>query len=248
MHTFRTSLSLARLLWKSIGLVLLFNGLLLVWLLIKPGTHDQFVAVDNLGQAVGAFLGLILCLVSIGRAWQRHAPSASNTPATRIARLWVPILLGFAVLGQLIGQSIWTYYEQILHQLSSFPSWADAGYLTTYPFLLLAILLLPTRPLSMVSRWRVLTEGLMIMTAVITFSWYFILGPTIQQGSGTLFAKLVEAAYPFSDLVIIFCLFLRRRLSSSNCKVSSAASTNGCNARVSCVLPSRLVGIAIGDY
>jgi|GEM_PF-1529095 len=208
MNTFRTSITLARPLWKSICLVLLFNGLLLVWLLIKPGTHDQFVAVDNLGQAVGALLGVILCFVSVGRAWQRLASSPGNTPTARIAHLWVPVLLGFAILGELIGQGIWTYYEQILHQLSPFPSWSDAGYLSAYPFLLLAILLLPTRPLSMLARSRVLADGLMIMTAVITFSWYFILGPTIQQGSGSLFAKFVEAAYPFSDLVIIFCLLL----------------------------------------
>jgi len=208
MNTFRTSITLARPLWKSIGLVLLFNGLLLVWLLIKPGTHDQFVAVDNLWQAACPLLAVILSVFSIGRAWERHVSSAGLTPITRIARLGVPIFLVFAVLSEFIGQSIWTYYEQILHQLSPFPSWADAGYLSAYPFLLLAILLLPTRPLSMVARSRVLADGLMIMTAVITFSWYFILGPTIQQGSGTLFAKIVEAAYPFSDLVIIFCLFL----------------------------------------
>ncbi len=34
-------------------------------------------------------------------------------------------------------------------------------------------------------------------TAVVAFSWYFILGATILQGDGTLFAKLVGAAYPF---------------------------------------------------
>ena len=208
MNSFRTSITLARPLWKSMSLVLLFNALLLIWLITKPGTHDQFVAVDNLGQAVGALLGVLLCVVSIGRAWQRRASSSENAPATRNARLWVPLLLGFAILGQLIGQCIWTYYEQILHQLSPFPSWSDAGYLSAYPFLLLAILLLPTRPLSLAARSRVLADGLMIMIALITFSWYFILGPTIQQGSGTLFEKVVAAAYPFFDLVIIFCLLL----------------------------------------
>src|SRR6202040_2803523 len=107
------------------------------------------------------FLGVMLCLVSVGRAWQCHASSPGNTPATRIARLWVPVLLGFAVLSELIGQGIWTYYEQILHQLSPFPSWADAGYLGVYPFLLLGILLLPARRLSASSRSRIVLDGLM---------------------------------------------------------------------------------------
>jgi diguanylate cyclase (GGDEF)-like protein len=46
------------------------------------------------------------------------------------------------------------------------------------------------------------------MTGVVTFSWYFILGPTVMQGGETLFAKIVSTAYPLCDLVLISCLLL----------------------------------------
>jgi signal transduction histidine kinase len=46
------------------------------------------------------------------------------------------------------------------------------------------------------------------MTAVITFSWYFILGPTMLQGAETNLAKVVGSAYPVFDLILIFCMLL----------------------------------------
>src|SRR5919204_4507801 len=124
------------------------------------------------------------------------------------AARWVPLLLGLGVLTDTIGQSIWTYYEQILHHPTPFPSWGDVAYLSTYPLLLLGILLLPARPLSAAARVRLALDGLMLMTAVVTFSWYFILGPILRQGSETWLAKSVGTAYPLCDLVLIFCLFL----------------------------------------
>ena len=74
--------------------------------------------------------------------------------------------------------------------------------------MLVAILLLPRRRLSGTTRSRVILDGLIIMTAVITFSWYFILGPTMLQGAETNLAKVVGSAYPVFDLILIFCMLL----------------------------------------
>jgi PAS domain S-box-containing protein len=46
------------------------------------------------------------------------------------------------------------------------------------------------------------------MTAALTFSWYFILAPVIQQGAGTALAKVVSAAYPLAGLLMIACLLI----------------------------------------
>jgi signal transduction histidine kinase len=62
--------------------------------------------------------------------------------------------------------------------------------------------------LSGTTRSRVILDGLIIMAAVITFSWYFILGPTMLQGSETILAKVVGSAYPVFDLILIFCMIL----------------------------------------
>lgn len=177
----------------STSLILLFNGALIVWLLLKPGGPGLYLAVDNVAQFVGPLLVLPLCF---GKVWRRP-------------RRWAPILLGVGVLGIALGQMIFTYYEQVLHLPSApFPSWADASWLSSYPFLLLGILALPTRHLALAARTRVFLDGLMIMTAVVTFSWYVVLGPTLMQGADSLFAQLVSTAYPFCDLVLVFCLLV----------------------------------------
>ena len=160
--------------WYTAGLIAAFNLLLLAWLVLKPGSHAVFVAVDNVAQFVGPLLVVPLCFLGSRRG---------DTPRVRTTQQWAPRLLGLGALSEAVGQIIYTIYEQVLHYPSvPFPSWADAVYLWSYPFLLLGILLLPGRPLPVASRVRVLLDGLMIMTAVLTFSWYFILGPTIAQG------------------------------------------------------------------
>jgi hypothetical protein len=48
----------------------------------------------------------------------------------------------------------------------------------------------------------------MTMTAAVTFSWYFVLGPVMQQGTQTMLAKAVATAYPLADIVLIACLVI----------------------------------------
>jgi serine phosphatase RsbU (regulator of sigma subunit) len=112
------------------------------------------------------------------------------------------------ILCYVSGQMYFTFYDLVLQQIPPFPSIADLGYLMEYPFFLLGILLLPARPIPVASRARIALDGLMIMTAALTFSWYFILGPVIQQGGGTVLAKAISAAYPLADIVLIACLLI----------------------------------------
>jgi serine phosphatase RsbU (regulator of sigma subunit) len=107
-----------------------------------------------------------------------------------------------------LGQAIFTYYEWVLDQPPPLPSIADVGYLSVYPFLLLGILLLPARPVPVTARTRIALDGLMTMTAAVTFSWYFVLGPVMQQGTQTMLAKAVATAYPLADIVLIACLVI----------------------------------------
>jgi signal transduction histidine kinase len=120
----------------------------------------------------------------------------------------VPLLLAGTLLSYVIGQALWTLNEDVLHLAVLFPSWADAGFLGSYPFVLLAILLLPQQRLSLTSRTRLIFDAVITMTGVVTLSWYFVLGPTIQAGVGSVLGELVGTAYPLTTLVLIFCLFL----------------------------------------
>ena len=187
------------------ALVVLYTGLLAAWLAQRPAPSPVIQADDNVAQFAGPLLALPLCWWGLPWPWRRgrEGEGGADTAASR----WMPVLLGLGVLGFAVGQAIWTYYQEILHQ-PPFPSWADAGYLAAYPFLFGGLLLLPRRPLPSAVRLRVLLDGVMMMTGVVAFSWYFVLGPTMLQGNETLLGQLVGAAYPFCDLVLFFCLLL----------------------------------------
>ena len=207
MKTSNRHLALPRSFWISVGIVVLFNCLFLVLVLVKPGTQRQFVIADDVGQALGWLLATLLCFVGFKKLWlEKTSFNGHSFSVIHRVRTWVPVFIALGIFCQFIGQVIYTYYD--LNGLPPFPSWADAGYLSTFPFMLIAILLLPRRRLTGTTRSRVLLDGLIIMTAMITFSWYFILGPTMLAGEETNLAKVVGSAYPVFDLILIFCMVL----------------------------------------
>jgi hypothetical protein len=197
-----------RSLWRSALLILILTGLFVVYLIIKPGGPQSVNLGDNVIQGLLEAVGFLLTLPLILRARPFLAPFSGHVAPARTPQRWVPILLGLAILSYIVGQVLWTYNEDIAHLTVLFPTWADAGYLGSYPFVLLALLLLPTRPLTAGTRTRILLDSLMIMVGVTTFSWYFILGPTILQGSDTVLGQIIGTAYPLATLVLIFCLLL----------------------------------------
>src|SRR5918993_1133517 len=200
----------ARPLRRAAVLVLLFNGLLVAWVLLKPGSDAMLALVVNSAQFVGPLLVLPLCFGGLLRRMRGRSASQTDfgPAAVTIGRRWAPVLLGLGILSWVFGQALFTFYEWVLGQPPPLPSIADVGYLSVYPFLLLGILLLPARPVPVASRTRLALDGLMIMTGAVTFSWYFVLGPVMQQGTQTTLAKAVSSAYPLADIVLIACLII----------------------------------------
>jgi serine phosphatase RsbU (regulator of sigma subunit) len=194
---------------RAAGFILLFNALLVAWVLLKPGSDRMLALVVNAAEFVGPLLVLPLCFGGLlRRIWRRGVSQRDVVPAETRGKRWAPVLLGLGIISWVLGQAIFTYYEWVLRQPPPLPSIADVGYLSVYPFLLLGILLLPARPVPVASRTRIALDGLMTMTAAVTFSWYFVLGPVIQQGTETTLAKAVATAYPLADIVLIACLVI----------------------------------------
>jgi signal transduction histidine kinase len=204
---------LPRSFWYSVGVYSVFNSLFLALVIFKPGTHRQFVIMDDVGQALGWLLGTLLCLVGLRIPFKRIFSPGETLFNVASARRWLPLLFAAGIFCQFIGQVIYTIYD--IQYLKNFPSWADVGYLSTFPFFFIGIYLLPTRPLIQTTRARMILDGFIIMFSAITFSWYFVLGPTMLQGQETLIAKIVGSLYPFFDLVLIFCV-LRLMILSLN--------------------------------
>src|SRR5215211_4361874 len=199
----------ARSFRRAAGLVLLFNGLLVAWILLAPGSDRMLALVVNTAEFVGPLLALPLCFGGLlRRLWRRGESQTDVEPAVTRGQRWAPVLLGMGILSWVLGQAVFTFYEWVLHQPPPLPSLADIGFLSVYPFLLLGILLLPARPTPVASRTRLALDGLMIMTAAGTFSWYCVLGPIMQQGTQTTLAKAVATAYPLADIVLIACLII----------------------------------------
>src|ERR1700680_1211737 len=171
-------------------LFLCFDGAFWALLLLRPVGHAQLVALDDVLQCIGPLLAVPLCLMRLRRQW-----------------LGTSLFLGLGTLAYVGGQGIWSF-NQLIAQQTSFPSSADVVFLASAPLLLLGVLLLSTRPLPRISRVRVGLDGVMMMTAIITFSWYFVLGPTLLQGSTSLLARVVGTAYPCGDLVLLLCVLL----------------------------------------
>jgi serine phosphatase RsbU (regulator of sigma subunit) len=194
---------------RAAGMILLFNGLLGAWVLLDPYGDRVSAIVLNAAGFVGPLLVLPWCFGGL-LEWMRRRRSSGmgNQPAMMTGQRWAPVLLGMGILCYVLGQMGFTYYDWILRQTPPFPSLADVGYLIEYPFFLLGILLLPARPIPVASRTRIVLDGLMVMTAALTFSWYFVLGPVIQQGTETALAKVVATAYPLADIVLIACLVI----------------------------------------
>src|SRR5215203_4402836 len=196
------------LLWRIASMILLFNGLLAAWVLLKPGSDAVVAIVVNVAEFVGPLLVLPLCFGGLRRVWRRGTSRTDNGTAVTIGQRWAPVLLGIGILSFAFGQMVFTYYEWVLQHAPPLPSLADVGFLSQYPFLLLGILLLPARPIPAASRARIALDGLMIMTALVPLSWYFVLGPLVQQEDETTLAKAVGIAPPLADIVLIACLLI----------------------------------------
>ena len=201
---------IARALWKPLSLLIFCTGLFLIYLLFKPVPSTLYTFGDNLLQVALEMVALLLALpILLPRSIREQARAHSSRgwldwwiPRGSI----VPLLLACTILSYIAGQLIWTINENVLHAAVLFPSWADAGYLASYPLALVAILFLPRERRSPTSRARIAFDAVIAMIGVVTFSWYFVLGPSLMQGDGSMPDRLLGALYPLCNLVLIFCL------------------------------------------
>jgi signal transduction histidine kinase len=134
--------------------------------------------------------------------------SASSTVAMLVGvrlyrpqdvRPWRLLAAGQLVL-LLANLSVWALSTII--GVSSRPSLADVVYLTRYPFLLLALLLLVRRRTPGRDRAG-LVDALIVATSIGVVYWVFLIDPAVREQSLSLARRLTLLAYPSMDLLLL---------------------------------------------
>lgn len=134
-----------------------------------------------------------------GRRIQRASLSPHHQRALKL------ILLGPGGFG--LGQLVWLVIENILKQ-KPFPSVADAIWIPTLLGVFVGLILLPSGNITRTARGRVAFDALVMLASLVTFSWYYVIGPSVLSGEQSLLGKVVGLVYPIVDLLLVFCVLL----------------------------------------
>ncbi|MET0900341.1 MAG: EAL domain-containing protein [Mycobacterium sp.] len=160
-----------------------------VWLTAGWGGPGAIQLVSDLGSLLfGSFATVSAGLAAhTSRGRQRHA--------------WLALTVG--LIGWVVGDAIWTYYEVILGmQVAPFPSLADAGYLLFPVAACTALVLFPVGYAGQ-SHVRALFDGVIVAGSLFVLSWAVGLDEVFAAGAESAFGFAVSLAYPLTDLVVL---------------------------------------------
>jgi signal transduction histidine kinase len=173
----------------SVYVLLAFLALYLSWQLWRfiPGNSRD----------IGEFLILPADAAAVFFAWQASRLWPVPGPLRSFWRL-----LAVALAAESAGDVLQTIYV-VGFDSSSYPSLADIFYLAFYPLLLLALLRIPVARVSRERLARTILDGATIVVGGGAVVWYFVLGPTAEQGGQSTLAMAVSMAFPVGDLFLL---------------------------------------------
>lgn len=177
------------------GILLLSQGALVVfyglWVVFRWGGPERRNLVSDLAFLPAAAIPAIL-------AWRAARPPAPCAPP---GRAWRLIALAYGANG--LGEALWLYYE-VVRRTVPFPSWADAAYLSFYPFMLWGLLSFPASARSRGDTLRFWIDTLTVSLGGGMLLWHFLLDPTAAAGGNDPLAAALALAYPVGDLAVLF--------------------------------------------
>ena len=109
------------------------------------------------------------------------------------------------ILGQFLffAGDLYTYsYPRLTGAEVEFPSLGDAIYLTVYPALVAGLLVLVRRRNPQGDRAGVI-DSLILTVGISLLSWVFLVAPNIHLSGLTVPEKVVSAAYPLGDILLL---------------------------------------------
>jgi diguanylate cyclase len=179
----------------AVALVSVAYALNIRFLILGP---HAVTAVDDIGEALAAIAACVAC------AWAARRASGRD----RIG--WALMSTSAGLWGA--GEVVWSIYEVGLGVAVPFPSLADLGFLSAVPFAIAGIRAFwsPSARGTSAS-WRVWFDGVIVALALTSTAWGFGLR-TVYQTPAPLTTKLLNLAYPVSDILIgtVLILAIRR--------------------------------------
>lgn len=131
-------------------------------------------------------------VVAIVIGVRRHRP--------RVAYAW--LLMAAGQLLFVAGDMIFSYYEEVLHQESPFPSVADMPYLVAYLPLIVGLAQVVHARHPGRNR-ESLVDAAIVTVAATVVTWIYLIAPVAADSGQDTASLVVSVAYPFADLVLI---------------------------------------------
>jgi hypothetical protein len=172
--------------------MLLVSGLCVAYL---------FGIIANWGNASGRLLFANLGLLPVGLTATFIAWKAAEVQSDRRSmRAWRLMAIGFA--GFFVGDTLFFVYQNLLG-ITPFPSWADAGYLVYYPFMLAGLLSFPNAIRGRLERLAFYLDSAIVFIGGGMVVAYFFLIPTLDSAGGGVLEYSLSVGYPFGDLLLL---------------------------------------------
>ena len=196
--------------WRLLGILSLVYLVIITYYLTKSiplagSTHPQPpLYITALISILCPCIAGTFCLKGSCQHLKRSHSSNGTEPTCR----FTPLLLGGSAFLFAASQMMWLEQILVTQKLPVFPSFSHFIGLLPYALLIIGVLLLHTRSISLSLHLRLLLDSLIIMTAVTTLCYYFLLGPLLAKGDGTIQAKLVGGTSPALGLLLMFCVLV----------------------------------------
>ena len=180
-------------------LIVIFS---LFWMLFHLGGDKNTVLFSDSAYAVTSLIGAAW---AFSTAYMARRGPVVLAPRHQLA--W--LLVSFGLLANSLGGVYYTYLEY--NNIAPFPSYADIGFTLLYPFIFVALLLMPT---ALRFRTRMGLDALITTLCFFGISWFFVLGPlyfaNVKQATSVqaLVTLFVGLSYPCWDILLILAIAL----------------------------------------
>jgi two-component system sensor histidine kinase/response regulator len=156
------------------------------------------IAVDDIGEAVAAFVAALCCGLAARRYRGRQRLGWALLSAS--AAVWA------------VGEVVWSVYEVGLSIEVPYPSAADIGFLGAIPLTIAGILCFFSTSRGTSTRLRLWLDGAIVFLALFFVAWTLGLRTVYLDPEDPLFEKIIDLAYPIGDIIIgtILVLAIRR--------------------------------------